>query len=278
MPFMKTKILITGSNSGLGRYLIESLGGVGWDLDTSKQVKAKLQKTGVEIIIHCAFNLSREITTDNLADYFSTNVLLTQELLKIPHQRFIFISTVDVYNSSKARISSSAYPKDKIKHKEDEVIDVNKVEGMYPITKLISEAMIKKGSKQYLILRCAAMLGKYSRKNSLIRLIEDPKPILTLTSNSEFNYVLHTDVGEFIQKAIEQNLTGIYNLTSTGDVKLSEVVRLLNKKKVKFGKFKYNGGKVNNKKALTVSPTFKKNSKQVIREFIQLLYKNQTLP
>lgn len=248
------KILITGSRSGLGKFIFDRLGGIAWNRDISDRDKKKLKLEGVDIIIHCAFNSTHSVDSKNLYDYFSDNVLLTAELLEIPHKKFIFTSTLDVY------------PKDHKYHKENEIIDINAIDGIYGITKLISEALVIKKSSRFLILRCSAMLGKDSRKNTLIRIIEGAKE-LNLSGQSIFNHILHTDVLDFINFAIKNDFLGIYNVASSGNITLQEVADI-SKKQVNFGDLVYNVSKIDNSKISSIFPAFKKTSKEVIKEFL----------
>lgn len=243
--------LITGSSSGLGKYLHDQLGGSAFYRD-GRNVKE------AEVIIHCAFNRAREINSKNLYQYLSDNVFLTKKLAKIPHKKFIYISSVDVY------------PKDNEKHSEDEVIDVNKISGIYAITKLMSESIIQNLCPNFLILRCSALLGRDARENSLIKIIKENNPTLTLSSESIFNYILHKDVLEFINIAVENDLQGIYNLVSSKNISLFEISELLGKK-VSFGNYRYNVGEIDNKKVSKLLSSFKKSSKEVINEFTKII-------
>lgn len=244
----KNKFLITGTSSGLGKYLHGNLGGISIN-------REKIQKNGAEIIIHCAFN-SEQNPTD-VDQYFRDNVFLTEELTKLPHKKFILLSSVDVY------------PKNSNRHTEDEIIDVNNAGNLYAKTKLLSEEIVKKNCPNFLILRCSALLGKDSRKNSLIKIIQDDSPILTLSSDSSFNYILHKDVLGFIKFAIEKDLKGIYNLVSSKNITLKEASDLF-KKKVKFGNHIYNVGNIDNSKAALIFPPFKKDSKEVVAQFVNI--------
>ena len=80
--------------------------------------------------------------------------------------------------------------------------------------------------------------------------------------------MLHTDVLAFIKLSIRNDLTGIYNLTSSKNITLKEVAALF-KKKVKFGRFLYNVGNIDNKKVALASSYFKKTSEEVIRQFLK---------
>lgn len=250
------KILVTGNKSGLGKYLFENIGTIGLDRNNLSRELKKIKKEGVDIIIHCAFNSSRDVTSESLFPYFGDNVFLTKELTLVPHKKFIFFSSVDVY------------PKNKAIHLEDEIINLNSAEGIYGITKLISESIIRNYCKNFLILRGSAFLGEYSRKNSLIKIIEEKNCVLTLTGDSEFNYVLYSDILDFLKTAIKKNLKGIYNLASSKNITLSEAAKIFGKK-VRFGKYNYRVGKISNRKISSVSLVFKKTSQEIIKQFIK---------
>ena len=126
------KVLVTGNKSGLGKYLYENFpNAMGWDRDTTEDEKEKIRKEGADVIIHCASNSSREVTSASLFLYIQDNICLAKELTAIPHKKFIFVSSVDVY------------PRDNEMHAEDDIIDVNAVEGIYAICKLISESIVR---------------------------------------------------------------------------------------------------------------------------------------
>ncbi|MEK7517258.1 MAG: NAD-dependent epimerase/dehydratase family protein [Patescibacteria group bacterium] len=256
------KFLITGHKNGLGRFLYEYFGGIGFDRNMPPDKFEHIRREGVDVIIHCAFNSAREINSKNLYPYLSDNVFLTKRLAKIPHKKFIFISSVDVY------------PKDNKKHSESEVIDVNQVSGIYAITKLMSESIVQNICPNFLILRCSTLLGHDSRENSLIKIIKEASPALALSADSLFNYILHKDVLEFIQIAIKKDLQGIYNLSSSKNITLSQISELLGKK-VNFGKYKYNVGNIDNNKITSIFPTFKKTSREAVLEFLKLTTKER---
>lgn len=249
------EILTTGILNGLGKYIYENLGGIGLTRSTSSEELEKIKNKGVDVIIHCAFNSRRGINCDSLYYYLEDNVLLTKELVSFSQKKFIYLSSVDVY------------PKGVGFHSEDEVIDVDSISGIYEITKLMSESIVKNHCENYLILRGSAFLGKYSRKNSLIKIVEDKECILTLSGNSRFNYVLHSDILDFIKFSIDGNLRGIYNLASSESVTLLEVADMLGKK-VKFGAYFYDVGNIDNSKISSAFPAFRKTSKEVVTQFV----------
>lgn len=243
--------LITGSSSGLGKYLHDQLGGSAFYRDGTN-----VKET--QVIIHCAFNRAKEVNSKNLYQYLLDNVFLTKKLAKIPHKKFIYISSVDVH------------PKNNEKHSESEVIDVDQVSGIYAITKLMSESIIQNFCPNFLILRCSMLLGRDSRENSLIKIIKEENPTLTLSAKSVFNFILHKDVLEFIKIATEKDIQGIYNIVSSNNITAREIAELLGKK-VSYGNYIYNAGDIDNKKVSKLLPSFKKTSREVVNEFMKFI-------
>jgi nucleoside-diphosphate-sugar epimerase len=249
-------LIITGSKEGFGKYLHEELGGLGLTRENKKDIFKKVEKGGVETIIHCAHPRKREVSPDELIDYINDTLLFTQDLLKIPHKKFIFLSTVDVY------------PKNNKKHYEEETIDINAISGFYGLTKILSEELIKSKGK-YLILRPSGLLGKYTRKNNLVKILDEKSPILSLSKNSEMNYVLYEDVLEFIKFSIKEKIEGTYNVCSNRKITIGNLAKKL-KKEVIFGNFEYSVPKITNNKIKKIFPKFKKTSEEVILEYINL--------
>ena len=250
------KFLITGHKSGLGKYLHKYFGGSGLGRNTPPDKFEDIRREGTDVIIHCAFNRAREVNSKNLYQYLFNNVFLTKKLVKIPHKKFIYISSVDVY------------PKDNKRYSEDEAIDVNQLSGVYAITKLMSESIIQTLCRNFLVLRCSTLLGRDSRENSLIKIIKEENPVLTLSPDSVFNYILHKDVLEFVKIATNKDLQGVYNLVSSENISLFQIAELLGKK-VNFGKYKYNVGNIDNRKISSVAPVFARTSEDTVREFIK---------
>lgn len=249
------RILTTGTNSGLGKFVHRKFGGLAWTRSTSAAEREAIRCDGVDVIVHCAFNSKPQVTAETLYDYFSDNVGLTGDLAGIPHQKFILISTVDVY------------PKAGNDFSENAPIDVNAISTFYGVTKLMSESIVRARCPDHLILRCTTLLGPDMRKNSLTRILDDNPCTLTLAGDSRFNYLLHADVANFIAHCLENKLGGTYNLASATTVTLAEIAEAA-KKPVQFGKFRYEVGQVDNQKAASAFPAFKKASLDVIKQFI----------
>jgi nucleoside-diphosphate-sugar epimerase len=246
--------LVSGASSGLGQFLHEALNAESFN----RQTCTTLAEAPYAAIIHCAFNVRNDVTTSNLQAYISDNLLLTQKLLAIPHKKFIFISSADVY------------PKDKKIWQEDEDYPLEKVEGWYGVSKLITEAVVKTSTENYLILRPTALLGKYSRPNSLIKVLYSECPSLSLNEASSFNYVLHEDVLSFIKAALAQDVRGTFNVAASTNITLGDAAKTF-ERNAKFGSYIYNGSSLCNEKIRKWCGVFSNSSLENIRRFHSLM-------
>lgn len=250
------KFLITGHKSGLGRYLYEYFGGIGFDRNVPADKFEHIRREGVDMIIHYASQPPRTVTLRSLYPFIDDNVLLTERVAGLRHKKFIFISSVDVY------------PKTTGLHNEEEDISLASITNFYAAAKLMSESIVMKTCPNYLILRCVALLGTYSRQNSLIKIAQEENPVLTLAASSVMNYVRHSQVADFIKHAVENNLRGVVNVASTENITLASVADLL-KKKARFGSYHYRVGDISNRKIAEIFPAYKRTSEDIVREFIK---------
>lgn len=259
---INNKILVTGTKSGIGKYIHEQLGGTEFTRQSNNL--NELKKQSFDVIIHCAWNsvATRLVTNENLGQYYYDNALLTQELLQIPHEYFVFFSTVDIY------------PEGQKFHSEDEVIYTDFISTIHGITKLISETVVQAKANNFLILRPVSMLGSYMRKNNLLKLFEDPHPSLALTATSVYNMIHYPDVLGFIRSAIDRGETGIFNLASASNISLTRIAEITGKKVV-FGDYLYKTRNILNEKATRIFSAFNKTSEEVLKEF--LAQKNKTV-
>ena len=246
--------LTTGSASGLCRYFYESLGG--HCLTRGSLLEKFLFQKPMDAVIHCAFNMQRDITSRNLYKYLKDTILLTLELTDIPCKKFIYISTIDVY------------PKNGNIHSEDELISIFDHNSLYSLTKLYSESIIREHFKNYLIIRIGMPLGKHTRKNNLLKIIFDDNPVITLTRDSAFNCVLYSDILNFILEAVKNDFHGTYNAVSNDSISLYELSEKT-RKKIRFGDYFYKCDNISNTKIVSVCDCFNKSSQDTIDMYLK---------
>jgi len=237
-------ILITGGDSGLGKYITKKHQCYNLTRSNRYSLISLLKEKGVDLIIHCAFGSQGGYEQNNIHDYFKyidDNILLTKELTEIPHKKIIYISSLAVYDPKYMN---------------------------YKYTKLYAESIINKLGNNPLILRCPAMLGKYMRINNVYKLIKNPNSKLSLTEDSNFNYVLHSDILEFMLFCYKENISDIIDFTSSSNITLKEIESILGVK-ANFGDYKFITPLIENKKLINYNPKFNKTSKQVFNQFLK---------
>lgn len=194
------KYIVTGTNSGLGKFLHETIpNSLGINRNNLSSVISKIHSN--DVIVHCAFNKTNNIT--NYYDYLEDNIFLTKKLLELGN-RIIYISSVDTYKQN----------------------------NVYTMFKKFGESIICKNSNN-LVIRCPVLLGKYMKPNHLIKLRNNDT--LTLCGTSSFNYITYNDVFKFITTT---SLNGICDLISRDNVKLNDIKELFNSKTI-LGNYKY---------------------------------------
>lgn len=250
------KLLVTGTDSGLGKYLHRH-----FQCDGLARGGSLSLKTKYHAVIHCAVSTVKDITHNNLSAYVDDNVSLTKQLCSsVLCKKFIYISTVDVYPQ-----------RDDYHWKESDEIVLSTsppLLGVYAITKLISEAVVMDNSPNWLILRCSTLLNTYARRNN-----STMKMLDTMTHGDVFVhgssvacFVLASDVATFIEMSIRDNLTGIYNVAGTEYTSLYEMAELLGSD-VTFGDYVYSIGRASNAKVCKIAPFFNKTFRESIEQF-----------
>lgn len=259
MTLSDCRILVTGTSSGLGKFINKKLK----DADSLTRESSELilnEGRHYDIIIHSAFNSAGDIKHSSFKNYLNDNIFLTEKLTKLPHKKFIYISSIDVY------------PKNLDSVNEENNFLIRDIENYYGFTKLVAEEIVKNNCKDFLILRPSAMLGIDSRENSLTKILKNNVTQLSLSDKSNFNYILHEQVFSFIEKALEKDAQGIFNLCSSSNLFLSEVVNKYAKNnEIKFGNFIYKTPLVQNHKAIAINKDFQKTSLENLESFQDLL-------
>ncbi len=251
------KVLVTGASSGFGKHCVERFNATTYSRKTTAaEIAANAKAEPYDVIIHAAFNTKPIIDTSQLYAYLNDTLFLTQRLTTIPHKRFIFISSVDVY------------PKDSYAHHEDEVIHLKDTSNIYAVSKLMSESIVLNEANDPLILRPTAMLGPDAKPNSLIKILSHERVSLTLSGQSVFNFIRHVDLSDFIVTALKSNLSGIYNTAASSSIQLAEVSRHFDKP-VSFGSYTYQTANADNHKAVAILSNFKNTSMENINLYMQ---------
>ena len=152
---------------------------------------------------------------------------MTYSLVKIPHKRFIYISSIQV-------APHSLTP--------------------YAIFKKIAEDIVQDNCENHLILRVSCFLPQPKKQSSFFKIINGEN--ITLTEDS-VNDVIYCDS---IYDSIESDLSGVKYLVSRKTITTKETAELFNSD-TKFGSYHYDVGEI--KSDIDVGKT----SKEILKEF-----------
>lgn len=215
------KILITGTSSGLGKYLQERFDGVPFD---RQQPSSLYLADRYDAIIHCGHPRS---PLDGVGAMMAGTMSIVGTLANIDHERFILISSTDVYPKT-----------GNLQWCEDMLIDPNEVVGAYGLSKLVAEEIVMARCFRPLVLRCGALIGGHMRPNHVTKMLFSEKPKLSLTASSNFNYIRHEIVGDLIEKLMDSDVTEILNCAPAFSTTLGALARDV-QRPVEFGMFYY---------------------------------------
>ena len=250
------RIVVAGAASGLGRAAQKALGGISFVRGDSADALRRAATSPYDAILHCAFASARPPASADPDRYVDQSVHLTGQLTQVPHRKFVFVSTIDVY------------PRDGARHDEGEEVDHAAVDDLYARAKLACETVVRERCPNHLILRAAAMLGPDMRSNNLVRMVREPDAALTLAAGSRLNTILHRDVIDFVRVALGRDETGIFNLASADSVTLAQIAAMFGLAP-RYGTFTYTAADVDTRKAAALLPAFRRKSADVVAEFFQ---------
>lgn len=256
---MDRRILVTGAKQGLGFALHQALGGIALLRGMSIRDLSTSASTPYDAIIHCAVNSTKSVRLDDAYSYLQDNFLLTQELLALPHRRFVYLSTVDVY----ARGSISPV-------RAESNHEVAELPGLYTSTKLFSEALVRAQGTRPLVIRPTTLMGDVMRSNSTYRMLTERDCGLFLSPRSRFNYVLHSDIADFVKICLERDISGVFNAASASTILLGDVAEQL-KITPRFGTYDYDVGLIDQSPAAEICPAFSRPSWRTLNVFIDSL-------
>lgn len=238
MHLSNKNILITGTRSGLGKYLHEMLpGSIGLNRENSNEVISNLSKNGINTIVHCACNKNQNEYYQQYID----NLKFTETLCSIPHKKFIFISSIDVYSDK---------------------------QNTYSVVKNICEKLVENLSNKPVVLRLSALIGAGMKKNNVLKVLLDEKPSLSLTKDSTYSLVSYSHVLKVIKGCIKNNIHGTYDVVAKKEITIDGISKYCKKEAVVFGNYKYiskvtSGGVIEKKLNL-----LQKTSAEVLKDFL----------
>jgi nucleoside-diphosphate-sugar epimerase len=228
--FQKNYCLISGTSSGIGKYLSKQLP-FAEKYDRSSPI-SKYQNKEFDVIIHCAFDGSSLLGHKNLFEQLRSNISLVQDLCSLNHKIFIFFSSIDVY-PKKINLKSPDYK-----------LGYGDLFSRQAFFKIMGESIVASKAKNFLILRPSLMIGEYARANTFVNIIRGKEGPFTLSKNSMFNLITHDQVWFCLQAAFFKEIRGVMNLCSGLYVSLDEVARKVKNNNISWGDYDYQTPKI----------------------------------
>jgi len=186
------------------------------DLTDSESVRTLKKIGSVDAIVHTAAISKTDECEKNKEACHAANVLSTQHLLSaFKDSKFVYFSTYAVYNTPEGNCDESAT-----------ISPTN----YYIGTKISGESLMK-SSRFPIIFRPSVIFGftpfERSSKNYFMQLIDNIRNNKVTKSpiDQYFNPVHVDTVAEITYRAIENNITGVYNIGSNENISKYEFNR-----------------------------------------------------
>jgi len=172
-----------------------------------------------DIFINANGNSRRYWANNNIIeDFDASTISVYKTILDFKTKLYIYISSADVYLMHDSIL----------KTKENDVIDYSKL-SPYGFHKYLSELIVKRYSKSFLILRCSALIGKNMKKGPIKDLI-DGKPLF-ITIDSKLQFITTNEVAKIIMELVQKNIKNeIYNVGGIETVLIRHLEKIINKK------------------------------------------------
>jgi 2'-hydroxyisoflavone reductase len=218
------RILILGGTRFLGRHLVESALGRGHEVtlfnrgktnpDLFPQLETILGDREKEVGKLRDLNRIWDAAID-VAGYLPRIVRLSAEVLEPSVSRYVYISSVSVYENFRKIGIDESYPVGKI---EDETVEEITEETYGPLKALCEKAVQDTfGGDRALIIRPGLIVGPHDPTDRftywLVRVARGGDVLAPQKPEAAIQVVDVRDLSEFILKLIEENASGVYNAT-----------------------------------------------------------------
>lgn len=216
----KSKVLVSGTSSGLGKYLFKKIGTHKYKRNFNIK---KYEKINWDLIVHCGFYTGDDIV--KAIESIKHSYLLS----KLESKKTIFISSLIVYQNS-------------INTKESSKLNLIDNSSLYCKSKIISESFFN--NQNNTILRLGTLIGENMRKNNIYKILNHKNPKLSLTKDSLYSFIDYAEILDFILK---RKYKGVYNFNRDDYLTLDEISKKICKN-FTYGNFHFKCIKADNNK------------------------------
>ena len=214
------KIAVLGANGLLGSSLYQFFSDNSDDdvYGITRDNYSKYINQDFDVFINANGNSKRFWANNNIIeDFEASTVSVYKTFFNFVTSLYVYISSVDVYSNHE----------DIQETRECKKINIPNL-CSYGFHKYLSEIIVKKYAKSYLILRCSALVGENLIKGP-IRDILDDKPLF-LSPDSQLQFISTTEIAKVIEVLIDNNVENeIFNVGGLGTVSILDLKDLLHK-------------------------------------------------
>ena len=197
---MKT-LAVIGGNGMLGSDLVKYLSQSFSVTSISKENYSQFRNHSFDIVVNANGNSKRFWAIKNpLEDFIASTASVYKSLFDFKFSTYIYISSSDFYVDHSSDTSTS----------ENQVQDPSKL-SVYGLHKYLSEEIIKKNCKNYIILRSSMILGQNLKKGPIYDIIN--KNPLFISKASRLQMINSREVANVIAFLIDKKIKNdIFNV------------------------------------------------------------------
>lgn len=172
--------------------------------------------TSFDIVINANGNSKRFWANKNvLEDFALSTTSVYKSIFDFPAALYIYISSSDVYVDHTGSKTT----------KESQYIQTSALSS-YGLHKYMSELLVKRHSKNYLILRCSMMLGSKPKKGPLYDILQ--KHPLYIAKESRLQMITTKEIAKCLYFLTKKKITNkIYNIGGKGTILFSNIQKFV---------------------------------------------------
>lgn len=208
--------LVLGSNGLVGTAVRKSLEAAGVEvIAICRDNYEQHAGASADALVNCNGNTYRfKAAADPAWDFGASVSSVARSLFDFRVGFYVYISTIDVYNSRGSRALTS----------EETAIDSRKLEP-YAFHKWLAERVVERYAARSLLLRCGTVIGPGMKKGPLFDVLQG-RPI-HMRSDSRLSLVDTATISTAVQAALAGRIShDIVNVSGTGAVTIEELGRL----------------------------------------------------
>ncbi|MCP4811169.1 MAG: NAD-dependent epimerase/dehydratase family protein [Planctomycetaceae bacterium] len=215
--FITGTCLILGGRGFVGSGVAVAAREAGWDVTVAGRAEvAGLSGARFDVVINANGNASRfRAEQDPWFDFEASLVPVYHSLFDFEYERYVFLSTVDVYNDTESSQGT----------REETLIDPLAL-GAYGFHKRQAELCVMRTCPKFLVLRLGQMIGSGLKKGPVYDIINDQP--LWIDPTSRLPFMNTTNVGRVLFQLLGADVDSqVFNVCGRTSIEFSRVMELV---------------------------------------------------